>query len=126
MASHITHNDPASLLGRGRLDGIADGGRRMGAGAIISYRLEKVPLGRKPRFTEQVLGMDRRVAGRAYHRHGFLDEVPHWRVNRGVLVVKAEDRKRVVTELRRWTTAVEWWPIELNRRHLRQLRLGTR
>jgi hypothetical protein len=79
-----------------------------------------------PRFVERVLGQDRQEQGRPYHRRGFLDDIPHWKANRGVLVVRARDRKKVVQELRRWTREVEWWPVPLNHRHLRRLKTGAR
>ncbi|MDE1767324.1 MAG: hypothetical protein KGJ23_16520 [Euryarchaeota archaeon] len=90
-------------------------------GAIIAYQLGEISPNRKARFTERVLGADRKVEGRTYRRRGFLDEVPHWKVNRGVLLVRAEDRTRVVRALREWTRDVEWWEVALTHQQVRRL-----
>lgn len=92
-------------------------------GAVILYQFDPVSRARRPRFTEQVLGQDRRVGDRVYRRHGLLDRIPHWKVGRGALVVSAEDRARVVHELRRWTRNVEWWEVNLTPRQERRVRL---
>ena len=94
-------------------------------GALIAYRLGEVSPTHRSRFTHRILGQDRKVGDRAYRRHGLLDEVPHWKVSRGVLVVAAPDRARVVKELRRWTRDVEWWEVNLTARQERRLRLGS-
>ncbi len=90
-------------------------------GAIIAYHLGEGSRSRISRFTERVLGQDRRENGRLYRRRGLLDQIPHWKVSRGVLVVRAQDRARVVRELRRWTRDVEAWPIPLTSKQLRRL-----
>jgi hypothetical protein len=97
-------------------------GRR---GAIIAYQLAELSPSRRPRFSEKVLGQDRKVGDRTYRRRGLLDEIPHWKVGRGVVVVSAQDRARVVKELRRWTRDVEWWEVDLTPRQERRLRPGT-
>jgi hypothetical protein len=99
----------------------APGPRRGGGGAIISYQLVGLDPSQHTRFAEKVLGQDQRVKGRTYRRRGLLDSVPHWKVNRGVLVVKAEDRAKVVREIRRWTPEVVWWPIPLTRAQRRRI-----
>lgn len=95
-----------------------------GRAAIIAYRLGEVPPTHRSRFTQKVLGQARKVGDRQYRRRGLLDEIPHWKVNRGVVVVRVADRARVVRELRRWTREVEWWEVHLTPRQERRLRLG--
>ncbi len=92
-------------------------------GALIAYRLGEVTATHRSRFTQKVLGQDRKVGDREYRRHGLLDEVPHWKVSRGVVVVAARDRVRVVKELRRWTREVDWWEVNLTPRQERRVRL---
>lgn len=93
------------------------------AGAIIVYRLPShYPVARRVRFGEKVWGQARRSQGRPTERHGALERVPHWKVSRGVVVVRAQDRPVVIGELRRWDAEVEWWPIPLDGRQARQLR----
>ena len=90
-------------------------------GAIIAYQLRELPLPRKARFTEKILGQDRKVGDRTYHRRGMLDQIPHWKVSRGVLLVRSEHRVRVVKALRQWTQEVEWWEVTLTRPQARRL-----
>jgi hypothetical protein len=98
------------------------GGKGSGLGALIVYRLGRLGPSQLPRFTEKVLGMDRKVGDRTYRRRGLLDEIPHWKVTRGVVVVHPEDRARVVREIRRWTHEVEWWEVTLNASQARRVR----
>ena len=97
-------------------------GRRV-EGALVAYRLGPANRERVTRFAEKVLGQNRRVNGRVYRRRGLLDGIPHWKLSRGVLILRAEDRPRVVRAIRRWTRAVRWWPITLPRSQLRFLRV---
>jgi hypothetical protein len=92
------------------------------AGAIIVYRLPPhFPVARRVRFGEKVWGQLRRSKGRASRRHGALELIPHWKVARGVVVVRAADGPTVIHELKRWNAEVEWWPVTLEPRHARQL-----
>ena len=93
------------------------------AGAIIVYRLPPgFPMARRVRFGERVWCQVRSSGGRRSRRHGVLERVPHWKVTRGVVIVRAEDGLRVVRELKRWNAKVEWWPIQLEPDQLRELR----
>ncbi len=94
-------------------------------GALIAYHLGEVSATHRSRFTQIVLGQARTVGDRKYRRHGVLDEIPHWKLSRGVVVVSAQDRARLVRELRRWTREIEWWEVALTARQARRLRLGT-
>lgn len=96
-------------------------GRVMAPGVLIAYRLGAGSRSRVSRFTERVLGQDRREHGRLYRRRGLLDSIPHWKVSRGVLVVRATDRAKVLRELRKWTRDLEAWPIPLTPRQMRRL-----
>lgn len=91
----------------------------------MAYHLGEVSATHRSRFTQNVLGQARTVGDRKYRRHGVLDEIPHWKLSRGVVVVFAEDRARLVKELRRWTRTIEWWEVTLTARQARRLRLRT-
>ena len=93
----------------------------MTPGAIIAHEPGKVTMNERARFTERVLGADRKVGERSYRRRGILDEVPHWKVGRGALLVRAEDRTHVVRALRPWTRDAEWWEVALTRQGARRL-----
>ncbi len=90
--------------------------------ALIVYRLGGLAPSRLPRFTEKVLGLDRKVGDRTYRRRGLLDEIPHWKVTRGVVVVGRKDRPRVVREIRQWTSDIDWWNVMLTPGQARQVR----
>lgn len=93
------------------------------AGAIIVYRLPPhFPVARRVRFVEKVWGQVRSSGGRVSRRHGVLERIPHWKVARGVVVVRAQDGPRVVRELVRWDAEVQWWPIVLEAGQVRELR----
>lgn len=94
-------------------------------GALIAYHLGEASATRRSRFTQKVLGEARKVGNRVYRRHGLLDEIPHWKVSRGVVLVPARDRARVVKVLRHWTRDVEWWEVQLTPRQRRRLRRPT-
>lgn len=96
---------------------------QLSTGVLISYRLEGLDQPRMSRFVEKVLGVDRKVGERRYRRRGLLDGIPHWRVNRGVLMVREQDRTRVVKAIREWTRDVEWWEVALTRKQERRLQL---
>ena len=92
-------------------------------GTIIVYRLpSKYPAARRVRFVEKVWGQARRSAGRPTQRHGALEQIPHWKVSRGVVIVRASDGPKVVRELEAWDAEVEWWPISLEPRESTRLR----
>lgn len=97
-----------------------------GQGVLITYQLPGMDSSRRKRFAEKVWGQDRRVGDREYRRRGLLDSLPHWKVNRSVVVVRAEDQARVIREIRRWTRRVWWWPIPLTRAEVRLLETGQR
>ncbi len=94
------------------------------AGAIITYQLAGLNSSRRTRFAENILGQDRKVGDRAYRRRGLLDTLPHWKVNRSVIVVHAQDRRRMVRAIQEWTSEVWWWPIPLSKAQARRLGIG--
>lgn len=102
--------------------------RAMGeAGAIIVYRLPPgITAARRVRFGEKVWGQTRTSYGRSSRRHGSLEGIPHWKVSRGVVLVRAQDRLAVTQELQRWRAEVEWWSVILTPPQQRKLktRLG--
>lgn len=90
--------------------------------ALIVYRLSDGGPRKSAQFVQKVYGGE--VSNRGYHyrRRGFLDEIPHWKVLRGVLMVRWEDRQRVLQEIRSWTSEVYCWPLNLTARQQENLR----
>lgn len=82
-------------------------------GALIIYLNPQARPGQASLLTQRLHGQDTTTRGRVYHRHGLLEEIPHWRIKRGVLMVKEEDRERVVKLLREYAKEVYWWPVKL-------------
>lgn len=115
--THAPWADEPTMKGRGV------SGRMSEAGAIIVYRLPPhFPVARRVRFGEKVWGQVRRSKGRPSRRHGALESIPHWKVARGVVVVREKDGPTVVRELERWKAEVKSWPITLDPQDARELR----
>lgn len=93
-------------------------------GIIIAYRLGPGSRYRASLFNKRVLGEFRIEGGRRYRRRGLLDGVPHWKLSRGVIVVHARDRTRILSELQKWTLNVETWPVPLTPRQVRRLTIA--
>ena len=72
-------------------------------GAIIVFRLPgDMSATGKNRFCQLFYGQDTTTwKGRySYHRHGLLDDIPHRRLGRSVVIVRIEDAGRVESFLR--------------------------
>jgi len=95
---------------------------RLEEAVLIAYRLGSSDPRKASRFVQSIFGAPTSTGGRHYHRKGLMDEMPHWRVIRGVLVVRPTDRARVVRELRQWTSEVHWWVVRLRRTDRHHLR----
>lgn len=93
---------------------------------IIAYRFREGPRSRISRFTEKVLGQDRKERGKTYRRKGLLDSIPHWKLSRGVLVVREEDGGRVIQELKKWDLTIHVWKVQLRRGEARLLKPHSR
>ncbi|EQD43333.1 hypothetical protein B1B_13871 [mine drainage metagenome] len=98
-------------------------GNRSEDAVLIAYRLGSSDPKKASRFVQSIFGAPTSTEGRRYHRKGLMDEVPHWRVIRGVVLVRPSDRARVVRELRQWTSEVHWWTIRLRRTERRRLQV---
>lgn len=72
------------------------------------------------KFRQRLLGADTSSwEGRyQYHREGLLDEIPHWYVMPGVLLVGPDDRDRVLAFLKEWKALRLAKQVELDSRDL--------
>lgn len=72
------------------------------------------------KFRQRLLGADTSSwEGRyEYHRAGLLDEVPHWYVMPGVLLVGADDGDRVQAFLKEWKALLLAKEVALESRDL--------
>ena len=85
-------------------------------GKIIVFRLlKRVGHVKVNQFCRRFYGyLDRSNLGKyTYRRPGFLDEIPHVRVIRGVVIVRKEDAEKVVDFLRGFDAEVYAWTVML-------------
>jgi len=68
-------------------------------GAIVVFRFPpEMSASMKNRFCQLFYGQDTTTwEGRySYHRHGLLDELPHRRLGRSVIIIRSGDAERVI------------------------------
>ena len=82
-------------------------------GALIVFVNAGAPHGRVDQRVQKLCGQDTTTRGQVYHRHGLLEDIPPWRIKRGVLVVRGEDRERVVQLIEPYAREVYGWPVSL-------------
>lgn len=85
-------------------------------GKIIVFRLlKRVGHVKVNQFCRRFYGYtDRSNRGRySYKRSGFIDEIPHVRIIRGVVIVRAEDAGKVVSFLNEFGAEVHTWTVVL-------------
>jgi hypothetical protein len=90
-------------------------------GALIVYGVQGTTPTRRNQFHQKLYGQTTSTRGQRYHRVGILERVPHWRVARGVLLVRESDREVVLRMMRAWTSDLVWWPVPLRARDRRRL-----
>jgi hypothetical protein len=91
-------------------------------GAIIVYHHTPATPTEANRFCQKIYGQATSSGGYHYRRKGVMEEVPHWRAAKNVLVVHEKDLRQVVRALRAWTSEVKWWSIRLSAGDVRRLR----
>jgi hypothetical protein len=91
-------------------------------GAIIVYHHAPSSPTEANRFCQKIYGQATSTGGRSYRRKGVLDEIPHWRPAKNVVVVREGDREVVVRALRKWTREIRWWSIPLAPVDVRRLK----
>jgi len=93
-------------------------------GKIIVFRLlKRVGHVKTNQFCRRFYGyLDRSNLGKyTYRRPGFLDEIPHVKVIRGVVIVRTEDVGKVTNFLNEFGAEVHTWTVELRREDERVL-----
>lgn len=93
--------------------------------ALIVFVNEGTPHGRANQLVQKLYGQDTTTRGQVYHRHGLLEDIAHWRIKRGVLVVGEEDRERVVQLIEQYANEVHWWSVTLRPGDAGRLRVPT-
>lgn len=87
-------------------------------GKIIVFRLlKRVGHVKVNQFCRRFYGyLDRSNRGKySYRRLGFIDDIPHLKVIRGVVIVRTEDAGKVVNFLKGFGAEVYAWTVVLKR-----------
>lgn len=92
---------------------------------MVAFQLPAgLPSSDRTRFHDAFWGRTTKTWGGRYefHRAGLMEEVPHHKLIRGVFVVRAQDRHRVVDFLREWKAEVHIRRVHLEREDLGPLK----
>src|SRR3972149_5521623 len=91
-------------------------------GALVAYRIPAgSPNAAYGALVKKLYGQETSAHGYRYRRRGLLDDVPHRRLTRGVLIPRREDRGRVVRLLRDLGAEVHVRIVELTAEDRRAL-----
>jgi len=85
-------------------------------GTIILFQFpEKTEHGVINKFMQKFYGQDSSSwNGRyRYHRHGFLEDIPHRKLQRGVIVLRKEDREKVLDFLGEYSLTLHVREVKL-------------
>lgn len=84
-------------------------------GAIVIYQIRNLSQAKKVKFGREFRGYtDKSNRGQyEYYREGLLDEIPHRKFVRGVLLIKREDRKKMIDFMNEYKVEVHTRNVEL-------------
>ncbi len=71
-------------------------------GTIVVIKLNRLGQRRANQFCKRFYGQDTSTRGKRYRRIGLLDEMPHVKLARGVVIVSTRDAKEVIKFLRKF------------------------
>ena len=94
-------------------------------GSIIVYRLNgNLKPTQLNRFCQKLYGQDTTTHGGRYkyRKRGLLDDIPNWRLIRGVLVLFEEDKDLVLNFLKEWGAETYVWTVELDDGDIKAIR----
>jgi hypothetical protein len=86
-------------------------------GKIVIFHLPTKTYNTKlSKFCQKFYGQDTSSWGGKYryHRHGLLDDIPHHKLLRGVIIIKNEDITRVLEFLKTYNADVHVRTVELS------------
>jgi len=83
-------------------------------GTLVAFRVFK-SAGQKgaDMLCKQFYGQYTMTRGKRYRRRGLLDEIPHVKLIRGVIVVSTRDTKEVIKFLRKFNAEIHVRKVEL-------------
>ncbi|MFB6216429.1 MAG: hypothetical protein ABEJ72_05625 [Candidatus Aenigmatarchaeota archaeon] len=84
-------------------------------GAIVIYQIRNLPQAKKVKFGREFRGYtDKSNKGQyEYYREGLLDEIPHRKFIRGVLLIRREDREEMLDFMEEYEVKVHTRNVEL-------------
>ena len=76
-------------------------------------------------FCKKFYGQDTSSHGGKYryHRHGLLDNIPHHRIIRQVIIIREKDCKKIVTFLKRYNTEIYIRRVRFTKEDCKKLNL---
>ena len=92
-----------------------------GHGWLIVYRADPKSRTRKNQLIQKLHGQVTYTRGERYWRRGLLEDLPHERVGRGIVLVRERDGPAVIKLLRPLAAEVEWWRVMLRPKDQRVL-----
>lgn len=96
-------------------------------GIIIVFRLPKKTENKElSKFCQRFYGQDSssHKGKYRYHRHGLLDDIPHRKLLRGVIVIRAEDRDKILEFLGQYSVEIHTRQVKLTEEDCRILGLS--
>ena len=100
----------------------------MARGVLVAFRLEAYDKNRASELVKRLYGQETASHGGRYRyrRKGLLEDVPHRKLIRGVLVLREEDARTVVRLLREYGSEIHVRRVELTAEDRRALGLRGR
>jgi len=86
-------------------------------GIVVIFRLPpKTANSTLSKFCQKFYGQDTSSHNKKYryHRPGLLDDIPHHKIIRGVLIIKTEDLKKITEFLQNYSADVHIRVVKLN------------
>jgi len=78
-------------------------------GIIVMFRMpHKIPNNVINKFCKKFYGQDTSSHGGRYryHRYGLLDDIPHCRIIRQVVIIRTEDAEKIVNFLKKYNAEI--------------------
>jgi len=96
-------------------------------GTIVMFKMPpKTPTKLVNQFCKKFYGQDTtsHCGKYSYHRHGLLDDIPHRRIIRQVIIVRTEDSEKIVEFLREYNADIHLRIVELTKDDISSLGLS--
>ncbi len=95
-------------------------------GALVIFRLpSKTTNATLSKFCQKFYGQDTSSHNKKYryHRHGLLDDIPHRKIIRGILIIRTQDLKKVTNFLQEYDAEIHIRVVKLTEEDVEILKL---